>query len=738
MSTEPTLKPEQEQRVLEKNLEQCTAKYQKLLKLHEDILQDKMSEDVLDRFSNLKKAVTDNEKLQYRIKTLKRSIAEQKTINETRGPQLGEKKYREAPPGTGKAEAELTKKGGNKEAAAGSSKDAKPAKPVKAFSAPQKSGKKLNYVKVIEHGDSILVQLKSIFNSVVAKQFPGVTLEVNSVVETLPKFADYQFNGAMVIQNLLKAKGQVFKPVEIAAKIKAAVPENDLIEKMEVAGPGFLNIFLKKDFIGKRIANILQNGINIPKIEKKHAVIDFSSPNIAKEMHVGHLRSTIIGESICRLLEYVGFSTLRLNHIGDWGTQFGMLIAHLQEKFPNFLNETPEVGDLQTFYKESKKRFDEDGEFKARAYECVVKLQSRDDTIIKAWTIVTDVSRRSLNKMYKRLDITLNERGESFYQDLMGKVVTELHATGKLIEEEGRKVLFPTDCSVPLTIVKSDGGYTYDTSDMAALQHRLEVEKGEWLIYVIDAGQSLHMETVFAGARDLGWYDEKEKRIEHIAFGLVLGEDGKKFKTRSGETIKLNDLLDEAVKRAADKLIEKGRNNEMSPEQMIAAQESVGYGCVKYADLSNNRNSDYTFSYDRMLEDKGNTAVYLLYAYARICSIARNVDIEKVKCTKLNLCLETGHCPLDHPSEFKLAKQIMKFSDVLLSCLDTLLPHQLCEYTYNLATVFNDFYKDCYIIQTDKDGKKEFHENRLALCKVTKIVMDSCFKIIGLNPVDKM
>uniref|UniRef100_A0A914D7C9 Arginyl-tRNA synthetase catalytic core domain-containing protein n=1 Tax=Acrobeloides nanus TaxID=290746 RepID=A0A914D7C9_9BILA len=340
-------------------------------------------------------------------------------------------------------------------------------------------------------------------------------------------------------------------------------------------------------------------------------------------MHVGHLRSTIIGDSICRLFELMGFEVLRLNHIGDWGTQFGMLIAHLQDEFPSYLTEAPPIGDLLKFYKESKKRFDEDEDFKQRAYQCVVKLQKFDEDIVKAWKLICDVSREDFQRIYKRLNISIIERGESFYQSRMIDLAKELEENGKLIEDDGRKILFAQGISVPLTIVKRDGGCTYDTSDMAALKQRLFEEKADWIIYVVDAGQSLHFETVFGAGRDLGYYDPKEKRVEHIGFGLVCGDDKKKLKTREGKAIKLTELLDEGVKRAKAKMEAKRSEksdtyDSMTDEDFEAAYHAVAYSGIKYADLSQNRKSDYVFSFDRMLDDRGNTAVYLLYAYARI------------------------------------------------------------------------------------------------------------------------
>jgi len=391
-----------------------------------------------------------------------------------------------------------------------------------------------------EHMTNMSRMLVSLFQAAMSAGFPDL---VDPPCPVLPstKGGDYQFNGAMSVSGLLKASGIKMAPRDIATKIVAHVPVNELIEKLDIAGPGFVNIFIKKEFIQEEIDLIVERGVRPPKTEaSKRVVVDFSSPNIAKEMHVGHLRSTIIGESVCRLLEFLGHDVLRLNHIGDWGTQFGMLIAHLQDEFPNFKTESPPISDLMAFYKQSKARFDNDEEFKSRAYKCVVKLQAHDPDSMKAWNLICDVSRKEFQKVYDRLDVVIQERGESFYQDRMVSIVQELTKQNHLEEDEGRKVMFGPGVKIPLTVVKSDGGYTYDTSDMAALKQRIEEEKADWIVYLTDAGQSTHFEIVFACAQKSGFYDPAKVRLDHVGFGVVLGEDKKKFKTRSGA---LSDLL---------------------------------------------------------------------------------------------------------------------------------------------------------------------------------------------------
>ncbi|NP_001279103.1 arginine--tRNA ligase, cytoplasmic [Callorhinchus milii] len=553
-----------------------------------------------------------------------------------------------------------------------------------------------------------------------------------------PKFGDYQCNSAMAIAQLLKSKGQKVNPREIAQNIVNSIPQNEVIEKLEIAGPGFINVHLKKDFVSKLLTSLLKHGVQPPSIgPKKKVVVDFSSPNIAKEMHVGHLRSTIIGDSMCRLFEFVGHDVLRLNHVGDWGTQFGMLIAHLQDQFPNYQIISPPIGDLQAFYKESKKRFDEEEAFKKRAYQCVVQLQAHDPNIIKAWNLICNVSRKEFQKIYDRLDITLIERGESYYQSMMKEVVKLFEENGIVELDEGRKIVFPPGCSLPLTIEKSDGGYTYDTSDLAALRQRIFDEKADIIIYVVDNGQSVHFQTVFAAARLIGWFDSEKTRVEHAGFGVVLGEDKKKFKTRSGETVRLIDLLNEGLKRSMDKLVEKKRDKVLTPAELKAAQEAVAFGCIKYADLSHNRTNDYVFCFDKMLDDRGNTAAYLLYAFTRIRSITRTANISP---TTLQKAAAETTILLDHEKEWKLGKCILRFPEVLQKILEDLYLHSLCDYLYDLATTFTEFYDNCYCVEKDRQTGEVVKVNmwRMLLCEATAAVMEKSFHILGLRHVERM
>ncbi|ELU08913.1 hypothetical protein CAPTEDRAFT_159812 [Capitella teleta] len=543
----------------------------------------------------------------------------------------------------------------------------------------------------------------------------------------------------MGLVKMLKDKGVKANPREIAQNIANNVPENPLIEKVDVAGPGFINVYLTKAYVIDEINNLLSMGVRPPHVgARKRVLVDMSSPNIAKEMHVGHLRSTIIGDAICRLCEFVGHDVLRLNHLGDWGTQFGMLIAHLQDKFPNYLSVSPPIQDLMAFYRESKQRFDNEEEFKVRAYASVVKLQSYDPDCVKAWTLICDVSRNEFSKIYKRLDIkNLVDRGESYYQPIMPKVVEILDKLGLTKVEDGRKICWVPGHSVPLTIVKSDGGFTYDTSDMAALHQRLFEEKADWLLYVVDLGQNVHLETCYDAAAAAGWCDRKTTRIEHVGFGVVLGEDKKKFKTRSGDTVRLVELLDEGIRRSEARLREEGRDKVLNEEEFNAAKEAVAYGCIKYADLSHNRVHDYVFSFDKMLDSKGNTAVYLQYAYMRIQSIARAAN---VKPEDIEAAIGKVQLSLDHPKEWKLAKCLLRFPDIVLRNMDDFLMHILCEYLYELCGCFTEFWDACYVVEKDKTTGNVVKVNmdRLLLCTATARIMEAGFRILGIRTVAKM
>ncbi|XP_063724041.1 arginine--tRNA ligase, cytoplasmic-like [Symsagittifera roscoffensis] len=616
------------------------------------------------------------------------------------------------------------------------------ADPPKDLATLETENEKLKYRKKhlersleVETNLTISEKLTCLITTAFRTSFPEL-LNFEAKVVSSDKFADFQCNDALSLVGEFKKQGKNLNPRVISQTVIKYVPQNDVIDSVEIAGPGYININVKTNVIDSFVRSlVMHEKAKPPVVDKKRVIVDFSSPNIAKEMHVGHLRSTIIGDSICRLLEWVGHDVLRLNHLGDWGTQFGMLIAHLEDKFPDYLTVSPPLKDLQTFYREAKKRFDEEEDFKKRAYELVVKLQKYDPPVYKAWQMICEVSKLDFEKIYERLDINIIARGESFYQQLMDETVAELRKKSLLVEDEGRTLFFVPGAEVPLTVVKSDGGYTYDTSDLAAVRQRIKTENAEWIVYVVDSGQSLHFNTFFAAARMAGWYDPYVMRLQHVGFGVVLGEDKKKFKSRSGTTIKLTELLDEGMKRAMDTLIEKGRDKELTPEELKRAQEAVAYGCVKYADLSHNYVHDYVFSFDRMLDDKGNTAVYLLYALTRIRSIRRkaNVSVEQVQqYAKDNVLTFTGE------KERKLGKMLIMFADSVKRTLVDLHIHYLCDYMYQLCTTFSEFYDNCYCIEKKANGEVIIHMHRLVLCECTALIMEQVFQILGIKTVSKM
>eukprot|EP00043_Microstomoeca_roanoka_P008528 m.82106 g.82106 ORF g.82106 m.82106 type:complete len:650 (-) comp14281_c0_seq1:114-2063(-) len=574
-------------------------------------------------------------------------------------------------------------------------------------------------------------------------QFGDVDPSITIPAAKVKNAGSYQCNAAMNITNLLKKEGTNLPPREVAQHIANSLPENPVIDQLEVAGPGFINVHVKKQFVQAQIEKMLREGVLPPSLPKKKVIVDFSSPNIAKEMHVGHLRSTIIGESLCRVLEFCGHETLRVNHVGDWGTQFGMLIAHLKREFPDYKTKSPPIGDLQAFYKASKARFDKEPEFKKAAYNETVKLQSGDEDVTLAWKLICDVSRKEFQEIYDRLDVTIEEKGESFYQSRMQAVVEELTQKGLLVDDvdnPGRIIAWTSakdQTNIPLIVVKSDGAFTYDTSDLATLRYRAVEEKADWIVYVVGQSQDIHFKNVFALGRDAGWVTS-DCRIDHAGFGDVLGEDGKKFKTRSGETVRLKDLLDEGITRARQTLEKRNRSGELSGEEEQKVYEAVAYGCIKYADLSQVRTNEYEFSYDKMLNDKGNTAVYLLYAYTRIQSILRQpviaehgIDLDKEA--------QTRHIAIEHEREVKLTLMLMRFPEIVTRVLKDLSPKNLCDYIYELSTTFTSFYDKCYCVRKDKTGKVvEVNVDRLLLVRATGIVMQQVLSLLGIRTIDRM
>ncbi|CAM6030833.1 unnamed protein product [Sphagnum balticum] len=547
------------------------------------------------------------------------------------------------------------------------------------------------------------------------------------------KNGDYQCNNAMGIWAKIKGKDARFKnPNTIGQELARNLPESAVVESTSVAGPGFLNVVLSTLWIEQKIHQMLKHGVSCwaPVLTVERAVVDFSSPNIAKEMHVGHLRSTIIGDSIASMLEYCNVTVLRRNHVGDWGTQFGMLIEYLFEEFPDWEEiQEQAIGDLQVFYKKSKAKFDADPEFKKRSQKAVVSLQGGEEKYVLAWRQLCNISRREFNVIYERLHVTLEEKGESFYHPYIAGVLKELEEKNLIEESEGARVITVPGHTIPLLVVKGDGGFNYASTDLSALWYRLNEEAAQWIIYVTDVGQSQHFDMVFKAAKRAGWLPEDESKypkVKHVGFGLVLGTDGKRFRTRSSEVVRLVDLLDEAKSRSKQGLVDRGREGEWTPEELEHASEALGYGAIKYADLKNNRTTNYTFNFDQMLDIRGNTAVYLLYAHARICSIIRKSgkDIEELK--------QTGTLKLSHPSERQLGLQLVRFGEFVEDALTDLLPNTLCEYLYSLSGMFTEFYTNCKVINSEEET------SRLLLCEATATIMRECFKLLGITPLYRL
>ena len=546
---------------------------------------------------------------------------------------------------------------------------------------------------------------------------------------TQPQFGHYQCNSALKIGKALKCN-----PREVATALAEELNDSPLFSSVEIAGPGFINLTLTPGFLSEEVSALLGDerfGVPVPDPIQR-VIVEFSSPNVAKELHVGHLRSTIIGDCLARLFEFLGHDVLRLNHVGDWGTQFGMLIAYMHEEAPDVLSgeEETDLVHLMKWYRASKEKFDSDPDFKLRAHTKVVQLQAKDPDTMKAWEKLCEISRKGYQEIYDILDVHIVERGESYYNPELPKVVADLEKKGLVTVSDGAKCVFLEGYQtrdgnpLPMIVQKSDGGYNYATTDMAAIRQRVREEKADRIIMVIDSGQSLHINMIVDAATKAGYIDPSKTRLDHVAFGLVLNDAGKKFKTRSGETEKLLDLLLEAILRAKKILSE--RLPEATNEELEHLAKVIGIDAVKYADLSCNRIKDYAFSYDRMLKFEGNTAVFLLYSYVRVQGIKRKSkkDVEAL--------METGSITLTHPSEIDLGLHLRRFNEVLVMTARDLLPHRLSDYLYSLAEKFNAFFRDCHVEGTEEE------ESRLLLCELTAKILAKGLHLLGLGVVDRM
>ena len=571
--------------------------------------------------------------------------------------------------------------------------------------------------------------IEEVFFEFASELAPHLPAEV--VSSTQPQFGHYQCNTALRLAKVFKKN-----PREVAQKIceQLLSMKNSMISKVEIAGPGFLNITLDSQFLSAELNEVLHDpklGVEKPAKRKK-IIIDFSSPNIAKELHVGHLRSTIIGDCLCRLFEFQGHDVLRLNHVGDWGTQFGMLIAFLKEFEPEILSgeKKSDLTMLMQLYRKAKKHFDENSDFKKRSQFEVTRLQAKDESSIKAWEQICNISRLGFQEIYDRLDIRLEERGESFYNSFLKKVVDDFEKAGHLSISGGAKCVFLEGFQnkdkepLPLILQKSDGGYNYATTDMAALHYRIEKDHADRIIYVVDAGQRLHFEMLFKAAEKVGYVDSEKVELNHVPFGVVLGPDGKKFKTRSGETEKLMDLITKAVDEA--RRISKERLSEASEEEISHMAEVLGIDAIKYSDLSGNRMKDYVFSYERMLKFEGNTAPYMLYSFVRIQGIKRKIGKGIKDVMKKNVI------ELQHPTEIALGLYLRQFGEVVEMVENDLFPHHLCEYLYHLSQKFHHFFRDCRVEGVPEEG------SRLLLCEVTARILEKTLHLLGLKTLNRM
>ncbi len=553
------------------------------------------------------------------------------------------------------------------------------------------------------------------------------------------QFGDYQANGVMAA-----AKKAKTNPRELAQKIVDALEIDDICEPPEIAGPGFINLRLKDEFLANRLLEVNSDTdrLGIDKADNPQTVVvDYSGPNIAKQMHVGHLRSTIIGDCISRMIEFEGHTVIRQNHIGDWGTQFGMLIALLKEQYPHIIEnpDAVEIADLEGFYQAAKAKSDNDEAFAKTARDEVVKLHNHDKDTMAVWGHIVDESRKHYLPIYQQLSVTLqanDERGESFYADKLADVVETLKEQALATESDGAMCVFPPGFQnkegnpLPFIIQKSDGAFLYATTDLAALRFRINELKADKVIYVTDARQAQHFNMLFETVKMAGWTND-EIDLMHVTFGTMLGTDGKPFKTRTGGTVKLKDLLNEAVERATTVVEEK--NPDLPADQKQEIAKAVGIGAVKYADYSNNRNSDFIFSFDKMLAMEGNTAPYMQYAYARIKSIERKASKKDVDIQ--NELSGIKSLTFTDEAEKDLAKMLIRYDQAIFGAAAECRPNYLTGYLYDLAQAFSRFYNACPVLKADDTQRPV----RLLLCDLTaRTIKHGLTQLLGIDVVEQM
>lgn len=565
------------------------------------------------------------------------------------------------------------------------------------------------------------MKLKSEINCIIKEAFQKAGIEIQTVMvteATKPEFGDFQFNGIMALAKTLKQN-----PRELAQKLLPHIDLTGAIAKAEVAGPGFINVWLHPSWVARKCEEALQDKrLGVAKHENPiKVVVDYSGPNMAKQMHVGHLRSTIIGDTVANLLVYLGDEVIRQNHIGDWGTQFGMLIAYLEEQGSS---GSGSLKDLEQFYKEAKVRFDTDISFANKAREYVVKIQSGDQHCLNLWQKFIDISLGHCEDVYGKLCIKLTRedvKAESFYNEDLPNVIEDLIAQGLLKESDGAQCVFLEGEEIPVIVQKGDGGYLYATTDLAALRYRANVLGAKRICYVVDARQSEHFRQVFTVAKESGFVS-KEVRLEHVAFGTMMDKSGRPFKTRDGGTVKLVDLLDEAVIRAKESIKDK---ENLEPEELENLAKIIGIGAVKYADLSINRESNYVFDWDKMLSFEGNTSLYMQYAYARIQSIFRRFGKEIKR-----------RIVIGDDIEHRLGVMLLRFEDMLYRAAEDTAPHHITGYLYELAALFTRFYEQNPILK--EEVCEETQMSRLALAQLTGRTIKEGLDILGIEVVDKI
>ncbi len=558
----------------------------------------------------------------------------------------------------------------------------------------------------------------------------GAPLDCDAIVKQSAKaqFGDYQANGVMAA-----AKKMGMPPRQLAEKVIELVDLDGIAEKTEIAGPGFINIFLSPDWLTAQLETALADDkLGLTPVEPMTIAIDYSAPNVAKQMHVGHLRSTIIGDAAARTQEYLGHKVIRCNHVGDWGTQFGMLIAYL-EKMQNEDAGDMALADLEAFYREAKKHYDEDEVFAERARGYVVKLQGGDEYCRTMWRKLVDITMQQNQETYNRLNVTLTEddvMGESLYNNMLPGIVSDLMNRGIAEESEGAIVVyldeFKNKEGEPMGVIirKKDGGYLYTTTDIACAKYRHDVLHADRVLYYIDSRQHQHLMQAWTIVRKAGYIPES-MTLEHHMFGMMLGKDGKPFKTRAGGTIRLSDLLDEAVERA-EKLIRE-KNSDMPEDELKQLAEVVGIGAVKYADLSKSRTTDYIFDWDNMLAFEGNTAPYMQYAYTRVASVFKRADIDADSLTQPII--------LTDDRERQLAARLLQFEETITAVAREGLPHMMCSYLYDLAGLFSGFYEHCPILAAESE---ELRQSRLKLALLTQKTLKAGLDTLGIGTVEKM